>query len=127
MTVENRNWPKELKVAKDRRCLTVIFDDGAELAIPSELLRVASPSAEVQGHSPEQRVTVAGKREVEILEVLPVGSYAVRIVFDDLHDTGIFTWDYLRELGENRESRMEAYLAELAEKGLSREKPVPGR
>jgi DUF971 family protein len=127
MTVENRNWPKELKVAKDRRCLTVIFDDGAELAIPSELLRVASPSAEVQGHSPEQRVTVAGKREVEILEVLPVGSYAVRIVFDDLHDTGIFTWDYLRALGENRESRMEAYLAELAEKGLSREKPVPGR
>jgi DUF971 family protein len=127
MTVENRNWPKELKVAKDRRCLTVIFDDGAELAIPSELLRVASPSAEVQGHSPEQRVTVAGKREVEILEVLPVGSYAVRIVFDDLHDTGIFTWDYLRSLGENRESRMEAYLAELAEKGLSREKPVPGR
>lgn len=127
MTVENRNWPKELKVAKDRRCLTVIFDDGAELAIPSELLRVASPSAEVQGHSPEQRVTVAGKREVEILEVLPVGSYAVRIVFDDLHDTGIFTWDYLRELGENRESRMEAYLAELAEKGLSREKPVLGR
>ena len=121
MTGESRNWPKELSVASDRRRLTMIFDDGAEFVIPAELLRVASPSAEVQGHSPEQRVTVAGKRDVEIVDILPVGSYAVRIVFDDLHDTGIFTWDYLRELGENRDSRMEAYLAEIADKGLSRE------
>ena len=127
MTGESTNWPQELKVAGDRRRLTVVFDDGAEFAIPAELLRVASPSAEVQGHSPEQRVTVAGKREVEIVEMLPVGSYAVRIVFDDLHDTGIFTWDYLRELGENRQTRMDAYLAELTEKGLSREKHVPKR
>lgn len=127
MTAENRHWPKELKVARDRRLLTVLFEDGVELAIPAELLRVASPSAEVQGHSPEQRITVAGKREVEILELLPVGSYAVRIVFDDLHDTGIFTWAYLRELGEQREERMQAYLAELEEKGLSREKGSSNR
>jgi len=127
MTAENSHWPKELKVARDRRLLTVLFEDGVELAIPAELLRVASPSAEVQGHSPEQRITVAGKREVEILELLPVGSYAVRIVFDDLHDTGIFTWAYLRELGEQREERMQAYLAELEEKGLSREKGSSNR
>lgn len=125
MSGEGRNWPKELKVARDRRQLTVSFDDGHEFSISAELLRVASPSAEVQGHSPEQRVTVPGKREVEIIKMFPIGSYAVRIVFDDLHDTGIFTWDYLRDLGENSDARMEAYLAELEEKGLSREKVRP--
>jgi DUF971 family protein len=84
------------------------------------MLRVLSPSAEVQGHSPEQRVTVPGKRNVAISRVEPVGNYAVRIVFDDFHDTGIFTWHYLRELGEEKEERWQAYLDELATKGLSR-------
>jgi DUF971 family protein len=112
--------PSELRVSKDRRLLTVSFPDGARHELPSEMLRVLSPSAEVQGHSPEQRVTVPGKRDVAISRIEPVGNYAVRIVFDDRHDTGIFTWTYLRELGEEREERWQAYLDELAEKGLRR-------
>lgn len=112
--------PTELRVSKDRRLLTVSFPGGARFELPAEMLRVLSPSAEVQGHSPEQRVTVPGKRDVAISRVEPVGNYAVRIVFDDFHDTGIFTWTYLRELGEQREVRWRAYLDELAEKGLSR-------
>jgi DUF971 family protein len=79
-----------------------------------------SPSAEVQGHSPEERVTVPGKRAVRIVRVEPVGNYAARIVFDDRHDTGLFTWVYLRELGEHKEARWQSYLSELAAKGLSR-------
>ena len=88
---------------------------------------MSSPSAEVQGHSADQRVTVPGKRDVEIVKLVPVGSYAVRIAFDDMHDTGIFTWDYLRDLGENAEARMAAYLAELEEKGLDRERSARPR
>ena len=113
-------WPTELKVDKDRRLLTVAFDDGASFALPAELLRVMSPSAEVQGHSPEERVTVPGKKAVRILRIEPVGNYAARIVFDDGHDTGLYTWTYLRELGEQREQRWQDYLAELAAKRLSR-------
>jgi DUF971 family protein len=116
--------PKQLRVSKDRRLLTVTFPDHAPLELPAELLRVLSPSAEVQGHSPEQRVTVPGKRNVAIARIEPVGNYAVRIVFDDGHDTGIFTWSYLHALGHEKEERWQAYLAELAEKGMSRE---PGR
>jgi DUF971 family protein len=108
--VENDPWPSELKVDKDRRLLTIAFDDGADFSLPAELLRVMSPSAEVQGHSPEER----------ILRVEPVGNYAARIVFDDGHDTGLFTWAYLRELGENSEARWQDYLAELAAKRLTR-------
>ena len=99
--------------------LTVTFSDG-RFDLPAEMLRVLSPSAEVQGHSPEQRVTVPGKRDVAIGKIEPVGNYAVRIVFDDRHDTGIFTWTYLKELGVEKETRWQAYLDELAEKGLSR-------
>src|SRR4051795_4514993 len=84
--------PKELRVSKDRKLLTVTFPGHQPFELPAELLRVASPSAEVQGHSPEQRVTVPGKRNVAILKIEPVGNYAVRITFDDFHDTGIFTW-----------------------------------
>jgi DUF971 family protein len=113
-------WPTELKVDKDRRLLTVAFDDGASFTIAAELLRVMSPSAEVQGHSPEERVTVPGKKAVRILRIEPVGNYAARIVFDDGHDTGLYTWTYLRELGENKEERFQDYLAELAAKRLSR-------
>jgi len=114
--------PKELRVSKDRKLLTVTFPDHRPFELPAELLRVASPSAEVQGHAPDQRVTVPGKRNVAILKIEPVGNYAVRITFDDFHDTGIFTWTYLHTLGHEKEARWNAYLAELAEKGLSRDR-----
>ena len=113
--------PKELRVSKDRRLLTVLFPAHAPIELPAELLRVLSPSAEVQGHSPEQRVTVPGKREVSIARIEPVGNYAVRIVFSDRHDSGIFTWSYLHELGHDKDSRWAAYLKELEEKRLSRD------
>ena len=117
---ESDPWPTELKVDKDRGLLTVSFDDDATFSLSAELLRVMSPSAEVQGHSPEERVTVPGKKGVRILRVEPVGNYAARIVFDDGHDTGLYTWTYLRELGENKEARWQEYLAELAAKRLTR-------
>lgn len=112
--------PKELRVSKDRKLLTVTFADHRPFELPAELLRVLSPSAEVQGHSPEQRVTVPKKRNVAILKVEPVGNYAVRITFDDFHDTGIFTWNYLHTLGHEKDARWQTYLDELAAKGLSR-------
>jgi len=118
--VENDPWPTELKVDKDRGLLTVAFEDGSSFALPAELLRVMSPSAEVQGHSPEERVTVPGKKSVRILRIEPVGNYAARIVCSDGHDTGLYTWAYLRELGEHKEERFQAYLTELAAKRLSR-------
>lgn len=113
-------WPTELSLDKDKRVLTVAFEDGRSFALPAEFLRVLSPSAEVQGHSEAQRVTVAGKKNVGILRLEPVGNYAVRVVFDDGHDTGLFVWAYLRELGENKEARWQAYLQDLAAKHLSR-------
>ena len=116
-----KRWPTELRLAKDRRSLRVSFDDGASFELPAEYLRVTSPSAEVQGHSPSERKTVAGKRHVEILAVEPVGNYAVKLRFDDLHDTGIYGWDYLYELGAKHDERWADYLSELEAKGLSRE------
>ena len=113
--------PTELRVSKDRKLLTVTFPNHRPFELPAEMLRVLSPSAEVQGHSPEQRVTVPGKRNVAILKIEPVGNYAVRITFDDLHDTGIFTWQYLHELGHEKDTRWQGYLDELAEKRLSRD------
>ena len=120
-TPEPRPWPMEVRLQKDRRGLQVTFEDGASFTLPAEYLRIESPSAEVQGHGPDERKTVPGKREVEILEVLPVGHYAVRLVFDDMHSTGIYTWDYLHELGREQGARFQKYLDELAAKGLSRE------
>ena len=114
--------PTELRVSKDRKMLTVTFPNHQPFQLSAELLRVLSPSAEVQGHSPEQRVTVPGKRNVAIVKIEPVGNYAVRITFDDFHDTGIYTWNYLHTLGHEKESRLAAYLAELEEKGLSRDR-----
>ena len=116
-------WPTELRLSQDRKALTVSFDNGDRFSLDAEYLRVHSPSAEVQGHSPDERKTVPGKRNVAILEVQPVGNYAVRLVFDDLHSTGIFSWDYLSELGRNRERKWRDYLDELAGKGLSRDPP----
>jgi DUF971 family protein len=113
--------PREIRVSKDRKLLTVGFPGHAPIELPAELLRVLSPSAEVQGHSPEQRVTVPGKRNVAIARVEPVGNYAVRIVFDDFHDSGIYTWHYLHTLGHEKEARWQSYLDELAAKRLARD------
>ena len=113
-------WPTELRLDKDKRVLIVSFDDGQSFALPAELLRVLSPSAEVQGHSPDQRVTVAGKRNIGIARLEPVGNYAVRIVFTDGHDTGLYVWEYLRQLGEEKEQRWQVYLKDIAAERLSR-------
>jgi DUF971 family protein len=114
-------WPTELRLSKDKRTLTVVFEGGDSFALPAEYLRVKSPSAEVQGHSAEERKTVPGKRNVAILRVDPVGNYAVRLTFDDMHSTGIFAWDYLRQLGLNQPQYWQDYLDELAAKGLTRD------
>jgi DUF971 family protein len=119
-TSADKPWPTELRLHKDRRTLAIAFDTGERFELPAEYLRVKSPSAEVQGHSPAERKTVGGKKNVLILEVNPVGNYAVRLVFDDLHSTGIFSWDYFLELGRNRDAYWQDYLDDLAGKGLSR-------
>lgn len=113
--------PKELRVSRDRSLLTVLFSDAEPAELSAEMLRVLSPSAEVQGHSPEQRVTVPGKRHVTISRVEPVGNYAVRIVFSDAHQSGIYTWVYLHELAAQKDAKWQGYLDELEEKGLSRD------
>jgi DUF971 family protein len=115
-------WPTEIRLSKDRRTLTVTFDNGESHALSAEYLRVFSPSAEVQGHSPDQRQTVGGKEKVEIIRVEPVGNYAVKLHFDDLHNTGIFAWSYLLKLGREQRQLWAAYLEDLAAKGLSRER-----
>lgn len=112
--------PLEIRLVKAEQKLHVTFDDGSSFALPAEYLRVESPSAEVQGHGPSQRTTVPGRRHVGIMAVEPVGHYAVRLLFDDMHDTGIFSWDYLYQLGREQDGRWQAYLAALQEKGLSR-------
>jgi DUF971 family protein len=120
LTEERRPWPLEIRLGKDRRTLAIRFDDGVDFALPAEYLRVLSPSAEVQGHSREQRVTVAGKSGVSVTAVDPVGNYAVRLTFSDGHNTGIFSWSYLHRLGEEREALWAEYLRDLAAKGLKR-------
>ena len=115
-------WPIEIRLNRDRKALTVRFDDGVDHSLPAEYLRVLSPSAEVQGHSREQRKTVPGKKDVSISAVDPVGNYAVRLTFDDGHDTGLFSWTYLRKLGDERERLWAEYLNELGAKGLSRDR-----
>lgn len=116
-------WPVEIRLPKDRRTLRVAFDDGRSFELSAELLRVTSPSAEVQGHSEAERKTVGGKRNVAILSVDPVGNYAVRLGFDDMHSTGIYSWAFLRDLGENAERRFQDYLDDLQAKGLDRDRP----
>ena len=118
---ETEHRPGEIRyVAADKR-LEIDFDDGVTFSYPAELLRVESPSAEVQGHGPGDKKVVAERRHVGILEIEPVGNYAVRIKFDDLHDTGIFSWQYLYQLGENQDEIWQTYLSALQAKGLSRE------
>jgi len=118
---QGRPWPTEIRLHKDRRTLTVAFEGGESFALPAEYLRVKSPSAEVQGHAPEERKTVPGKRYVAILEVQPIGNYAVRLLFDDMHSTGIYSWEYFLDLGRHHDAYWRDYLDELAAKGLSRE------
>jgi DUF971 family protein len=118
----SERWPTELRLSKDKRSLHIAFDDGTAFSLPAEYLRVTSPSAEVQGHSPAERKTVPGKREVAIIGVEPVGNYAVKLVFDDMHDTGIYGWDYLYRLGAEQGEKWQGYLEDLAAKGLSRDR-----
>ena len=113
-------WPTELRLHKNRKTLTIAFDNGESFDLSAEYLRVRSPSAEVQGHAPNERKTVPGKRNVAILELKSIGNYAVRPVFDDMHSTGIYSWDYFLALGRNREANWKDYLDDLAGKGLQR-------
>jgi DUF971 family protein len=122
----SEHWPQELRLKSAEKALEIDFDNGARFRLPAEYLRVESPSAEVQGHGPGEKQLVAGRAEVGILRLEPVGNYAVRIVFDDLHDTGIYSWSYLYELGIEHERRWAEYLAALARAGQSRE-PKRGR
>ena len=112
-------WPSEIRLRADRRALAVRFGEGQAVAIPAELLRVESPSAEVQGHSPLERKLVPGKSGVAITSVEPIGHYAVRLVFDDGHSTGIYDWRYLARLADDPAGKLDAYRAELAGSGLS--------
>ena len=114
--------PTAITLHRASRALEVAFDDGATYRLPAEYLRVESPSAEVQGHAPGQKVLVAGKREVGIRAIEPVGHYGVLLRFDDGHDTGIYSWTTLFELGREQEQRFAAYLDALAKAGLSRER-----
>lgn len=113
-------WPTEIRLSKDRRTLHIAFDDGTSHALTAELLRVESPSAEVQGHAPHEKVTVAGKRAVRITGVEAVGNYALRLTFDDGHSTGIYPWALLYRYGRDQEALLTAYAEVLAARGLSR-------
>jgi DUF971 family protein len=116
-------WPTEIRLKDKGRTLAVSFDGNEAFDLAAEYLRVMSPSAEVQGHSAAERKTVGGKRNVAIIQVEPVGNYAVRLVFDDMHNTGIYSWRYLHELGSEYETRWTDYFAELEAKGLTRDRP----
>ncbi len=120
--MSTQNWPKELRLKDGGRALSVAYDD-ATFEMSAEYLRVTSPSAEVQGHTAAEKRTVGGKRRVAITAVEPVGHYAVKLVFDDGHDSGLFTWDYLHELGAGHDAKWALYLGELDAKGLSRDYP----
>ena len=113
--------PTEIRLKKEEKVLEVEFNDGSAFSLPAELLRVESPSAEVQGHSPAEKKTVAGKRNVAITDVTAVGNYAVCIKFDDSHDSGIYTWDTLYEFGTRGDDMWANYLKDMEDKGLSRD------
>ncbi|MBI3708714.1 MAG: DUF971 domain-containing protein [Proteobacteria bacterium] len=121
-----KHWPIEIRLKSAEKILEIDFDDGSKFRLPAELMRVESPSAEVMGHGPNQKQIVAGRRHVGILSVEPVGNYAIRIKFDDLHDTGIYSWAYLHYLGENQDTLWQTYLDALAKGSLSRDPPRRG-
>jgi DUF971 family protein len=113
--------PVEIRLKEGGKRLEVDFDDGSRFGYSAEFLRVESPSAEVQGHAPHQRQFIPGRRHVGVMRIEPVGNYAVRLIFDDLHETGIYSWEYLHELGREQEAKWRTYLDGLAAKGLSRD------
>jgi len=117
----SEHWPTEIRLKAAEKILEIDFDDGSRFALPAELLRVESPSAEVQGHGPDEKKLITGRRHVGIMRVEPVGNYAIRIVFDDLHDTGIFSWQYLYRLGRNKDQIWQDYLDDLTTEGGSRD------
>ena len=120
-TLDTEQWPTEIRHKTEERRLEIDFDTGERFSLPAELLRVESPSAEVQGHNPSQKQIVTGKRNVAIRALEPVGNYAVRIVFDDGHETGLFSWKYLFELGRRQDKIWQTYLSALEQRGLSRD------
>ena len=120
-TSPERPWPEEIRLREQGKVLSVSFDNGEHHDLSAEFLRVESPSAEVKGHGPGQEITVAGKRNVTISRVEPVGNYAVRLVFSDGHSTGLYSWDYLVKLGRERDTLWAAYLERLKQQGLSRD------
>ena len=119
--------PTDITLHARSKVLEIAFGDGARFRLPFELLRVYSPSAEVQGHGPGQETLQTGKRNVAIIALDPVGNYAVKPTFSDGHDTGLFTWDYLYELGAAQEERWARYEQRLAEAGVDRDAPMPGK
>jgi len=123
MSGSEGQWPTELRLKESGHILHVKFESGAEFNLSAEYLRVMSPSAEVQGHTPQERVTLGGKEKVAVIGVEQIGTYAVRLTFDDLHSTGIYTWDYLYDLGAKFDEKWAFYLGELQAYGLSRDKP----
>jgi len=120
-TFDITHRPKEIRVKRHEKTLEVDFEDGKTFSLPAELLRVESPSADVQGHGPGQKTVIAGRRHVGIMEVEPVGNYAIRIKFDDLHDSGIYSWDTLYDYGRRKDELWQGYLDALEAKGLSRD------
>ena len=119
----SRPWPEEIRYRRSAKMLSVSFDNGTGFDMPAEFLRIESPSAEVQGHGSGQKQTVPGKKDVSILTIEPVGHYAVRLVFDDGHDTGLYSWDTLHRLGSEQEALWADYLKRLEDAGLSRDRP----
>ena len=119
--VVNNHVPTEIKLKREEKLLEISFDDGNFFVFPAEFLRVHSPSAEVQGHSEDQRQVVAGRRHVGILSLEPVGQYAIRIEFDDMHDSGIYSWEILYTFGLSQDAMWETYIEELRTLGLSRD------
>jgi DUF971 family protein len=120
-TMGTEYWPVEIRHIQAEKRLEIAFDDGKTFSYPAELLRVESPSAEVQGHGPGQKTLVAGRQHVGILKIVPVGHYAIRIAFDDLHDTGIYSWRYLYDLGRDQNRIWAEYVAAMTTQGLSRD------
>jgi len=120
-TFGSKHTPTEIRAKSDEKVLEIDFDDGKSFRLTAELLRVESPSADVQGHGPDQKKTVPGRRHVGIMEVEPVGNYAVKIKFDDLHDTGIYSWDTLYDYGMRQDELWQGYLDALEAQGLSRD------
>ena len=114
------SWPTEIRLKEDKKTLVVTFENGETYDFSAEFLRVTSPSAEVQGHAPDQKTTVGGKRDVEIMKIEPIGNYAVRLFFTDLHDTGFYSWSYFLQSGRKMDEIWQSYLEELEQKGLNR-------